>query len=266
MTIVSMITLLGSSEVNNSLANAYVNKSEIYANARPLYPQEAIMFIHSQLDLSRGLPIVDVGAGTGILTRQLAATGLPMIGVEPDMQMLAQARAHSGHSAPEYRWGSAEHLNMASESVAALVCGQSFHWFDTDSTLTEFRRVLATDNPVVLVWNIRSPDCDKFHCAYEQMLNDVFERYAETLQIDDALEKRIEHFFSGCFTERTFYNHQKLSLSGLLERTLSCSYAAQSGTPEFASASNALKALYQEYEQQGNVWLNYGTRVVYGRI
>lgn len=266
MTIAGVTTLLRISELHNSLANAYVNKSEIYANARPLYPQEAIMFIHSQLDLPQGLPVIDVGAGTGILTRQLAATGLPMIGVEPDEQMLSKARAHSGQLAAEYRWGSAEHLGMASGSVAALVCGQSFHWFDTDRTLTEFRRVLATDNPVVLVWNIRSPDCDEFHCAYEQLLNDVFERYAETLLIDDALEKRIEQFFSGSFNERIFHLRQQLSLSGLLERTLSCSYAAQLGTPEFASASNALKALHQEYQQQGNVSFNYGTRVVYGYI
>lgn len=224
------------------------------------------MFIHSQIDLPRGLPVVDVGAGTGILTRQLAATGLPMIGVEPDEQMLAKARVHSGQPEAEYRWGSAEHLGMASESVGALVCGQSFHWFDTDRSLTEFRRVLATDNPVLLVWNIRSPDCDDFHCAYEQLLNDVFERYTETLQIDDALERRIEYFFSGSFKERTFHNRQKLSLSGLLERTLSCSYAAQPGTPEFVIASNALRALHQEYEQQGNISLNYRTRVVYGRI
>jgi len=252
--------------MNNSLANAYTNKSEIYASARPLYPHEAITFIHRQFDLSQGLPVVDVGAGTGILTRQLAATGLPMIGVEPDEQMLATAKSHSEQSVAEYRWGSAENLGLASKSVAALVCGQSFHWFDTHRTLTEFRRVLATDNPVVLVWNIRSPDCDEFHCAYEKLLVDEFERYTETLLIDGALEKRIEKFFSGSFYERTFQNRQHLSLSGFLERTMSCSYAAQPGTPEFASATTALKTLHQKYQHQGNISLNYGTRVVYGRV
>lgn len=249
-----------------SLANAYVNKSMIYDSARPLYPQEAVMFIRQKLDLSQGLPVVDVGSGTGILTRQLAAAGLPMIGIEPDAQMLAQSRTHSDQAVVDYRCGSAEESGLVSASVAALVCGQSFHWFDPERTLAEFRRVLATDNPVVLVWNIRSPDCDEFHRAYEQLLNDVFERYAESVRIDDALESRIERFFTGSFEERTFHNSQQLSASGLLARTLSCSYAAQPGTLEYRTASTALQALYQEHQHQGQVSLNYATRVVYGRI
>lgn len=196
----------------------------------------------------------------------LAATGLTVIGVEPDEQMLAKARGRVESPATDYRWGSAEQLGMASESVAALVCGQSFHWFDTDRTLAEFRRVLATDNPVILMWNIRSPDCNEFHCAYEKLLNDEFERYAEALHVEEALENKIQRFFGGSFNECTFHNQQQLSMSGLLERTLSCSYAAQPGTLEYSSVSNALKALYHDYEHLSSVSLNYGTRVVYGRI
>jgi len=78
------------------LSAAYANKSEIYDSARPSYPQEAILFIQRQLDLSLGLPVLDVGSGTGILTRQLAATGMPMIGIEPDANMLAKAKANNG--------------------------------------------------------------------------------------------------------------------------------------------------------------------------
>jgi len=248
------------------LSAAYANKSEIYDSARPSYPQEAILFIQRQLDLSLGLPVLDVGSGTGILTRQLAATGMPMIGIEPDANMLAKAKANNGQPSATYRSGTAEQLGAAPCSVAALVCGQSFHWFEPGKTQTEFRRVLATDNPVILIWNIRSPDCDEFHRAYEQLLNDVFERYAETLQIDEALERRVQQFFSGPYEERTFHNSQQLSESGLLERTLSCSYAAQPGTLEYRTASNALNALHQEYQQNGLVSLNYKTRVVYGRI
>lgn len=248
------------------LSAAYANKSEIYDSARPSYPQEAVLFIQRQLDLSQGLPVLDVGSGTGILTRQLAATGMPMIGIEPDAHMLAKAKANTEQPNASYRYGTAEQLGAAPHSVAALVCGQSFHWFEPASAQSEFRRVLATDNPVFLIWNIRSPDCDKFHRAYEQLLNDAFERYAETLQIDDTLESRVQQFFSGPYEERTFHNSQQLSESGLLERTLSCSYAAQPGTLEYRTASNALNALHQEYQQNGLVSLNYKTRVVYGRI
>jgi ubiquinone/menaquinone biosynthesis C-methylase UbiE len=249
-----------------SLACGYVNKSEMYDSARPLYPQEAVLFIRKHLDLSLGLPVLDVGSGTGILTRQLAATGMPMLGIEPDAQMLAKARTYTGQPKANYHCASAEQLGVASHSVAALVCGQSFHWFQPDKTLAEFRRVLATDNPVFLIWNIRSRDCDEFHCAYEQLQNDAFERYAETLRIDGALESSIQQFFAGRFEERPFQHSQRLSVTGLMERTMSCSYASQPGTHEYRMASKALNALHREHQQNGLISLSYETRVVYGRI
>ena len=252
--------------MTSPLSAAYVNKSEIYDHSRPSYPPEAIFFILRQLDLSLGLPVLDVGSGPGILTRQLAAAGMPTIGVEPDASMLAKAEANNDQPSASYQLGTAEQLGVAPRSVAALVCGQSFHWFEPDNTRAEFRRVLATNNPVILIWNIRSPDCNAFHRAYEQLLRGVFKRYAETLQIDKALESRIKKFFLGPFEERTFHNRQQLSAAGLFNRTMSCSYAAQPGTREYRAAGQALNTLHQQHQQNGFVSLSYQTRVVYGRI
>ena len=249
-----------------SLAESYHNKSVIYDSARPSYPLPAIEFIHNQLDLSSGFPVLDVGAGTGILTRQLASTGMLIVGVEPDVQMLAKARAGTEAPNASFRHATAEQTGFASGSVSAVVCGQSFHWFDPGKTQSEFRRVLATENPVFLVWNIRSPDCDGFHRDYEQLLLNQFERYEETLQIDQCLEDRLRQFFEGPYEERTFVNSQQLSASGLLERTMSCSYAMLVGTPEYDSASRALDALHQQYQQNDVVSMIYKTRVVYGRL
>ena len=180
--------------------------------------------------------------------------------------MLAKARA--GNEAPNasFRNATAEQTGFASGYVSAVVCGQSFHWFDPGKTQAEFRRVLATENPVFLVWNIRSPDCDGFHRDYEQLLLNQFERYEETLQIDQCLEDRLRQFFEGPYEERTFVNSQQLSASGLLERTMSCSYAMLVGTPEYDSASRALNALHQQYQQNDVVSMVYKTRVVYGRL
>ncbi|MBD2806910.1 class I SAM-dependent methyltransferase [Xenorhabdus sp. ZM] len=249
-----------------SLSNSYINKSEIYDKARPLYPQEALLFIRHQLNLSSELPVLDIGSGTGILTRQLAAIGIPMIGIEPDIQMLSKARERTNLLNVEYCHGSAEQLEMASCSIAALVCGQSFHWFEPNKTISEFRRVLATNNPVFLIWNIRDPDYDKFHCSYEQLLKTYFKRYSEALQIDNILESRIHQFFNGNFKECTFNNSQKLDMIGLIERTMSCSYAPEIKTPEYDCAISALKILHQSYQKNNLISINYKTRVIYGHI
>lgn len=252
--------------MSESLALGYIDKSGPYEHGRPRYPEQAVRFIRQQLHVPHGFSVVDVGSGTGILTRQLAAAGLPMIGIEPDAQMLAQAKVLSAAGNIEYLSGSAEQLELLSNSVAALVCGQSFHWFDAQKAAAEFRRVLACDNPVVLIWNIRSPDHDVFHRAYEELLNGLFEHYERTLRIDNALDAGIESFYAGLYEERIFDMAQPLDESALLARTLSCSYAPQPGTHGYRSAVDALKALHRQYQHQGKVVLKYTTRVVYGRI
>lgn len=250
----------------SSLARAYTNKADMYDCARPLYPQSALLFIRENIKSTLDLPILDVGSGTGILTRQMAAIGMLMIGVEPDEHMLAKAIAHDRQLKNNYHRGTAEHLGLGSKTIGALVCGQSFHWFDTDKARTEFLRVLATDNPVFLIWNIRSADHDEFHCAYEELLNKNFKRYKETLQVDSALDSKIQSFFNGNCQEKIFQNLQHLSEAGLIHRTMSCSYASQIGTDEYYRACEALSILHRDYQVKEAVLLHYKTRVVYGRI
>ncbi|AIZ34258.1 class I SAM-dependent methyltransferase [Pseudomonas parafulva] len=247
-----------------SLAKSYNGKTDVYERARPLYPSAAITWINHCVPRLSTLPIVDIGAGTGILTRQLGALGLPMIGIEPNRQMLTQARDRDQNA--DYRQGSAEDTGLAPGSARAIVCGQSFHWFDTRRAAEEFRRILNVGGPVILAWNIRSPDHDAFHIAYEAMLAQSFEHYAQTLEIDRELEDRVNDFYAGQFEERRFANAQQLGIDEFIDRTLSCSYAALPGTAEYEAAIAALQALHRQFQVQGQVSLRYSTRVVHGVI
>ena len=67
----------------------FTGLSDIYAKYRPGYPVEALDFICSRCGLRDDSVLVDVGCGTGISSRQFAARGYQVIGIEPNAEMRA---------------------------------------------------------------------------------------------------------------------------------------------------------------------------------
>ena len=96
--------------------------------------------------------VVDLGAGTGILTGALARLGADVIAVEPDQAMLAELR----RQLPAVRAleGSAEALPLPGQSVDAVLCGQAMHWFDLGRALPEIARVLTAGGVLAGLWNV----------------------------------------------------------------------------------------------------------------
>src|SRR5687768_7266174 len=99
-----------------------------YARNRPTYPVEAINFIVA--GMARPISAADLGCGTGISTRLLAACGVKVVGIDPNRDMLAQASQES--TGIEYRQGAGEQTGLPDGSIDLVVCAQSFHWFDPE--------------------------------------------------------------------------------------------------------------------------------------
>jgi len=122
-----------------------------YERHRPEYPREALLWVAQRLDLAAGRRVLDLGAGTGKLTRGLLALGLEVVAVEPGPPMLAQLRETlPGVEAHE---GSAEAIPLRDESVDGAVAGQAYHWFDPIRAPAEIRRVVRPGGGLALLWN-----------------------------------------------------------------------------------------------------------------
>lgn len=122
-----------------------------YDRFRPRYPEKALRWA---LDgLAARARVVDLGAGTGILTRGVLALGHEVVPVEPDPGMRAQlAAATPGTTALS---GSAESVPLPDGSADAVLVGQAYHWFDREPAHAEIARVLRPGGTFAPIWNVR---------------------------------------------------------------------------------------------------------------
>lgn len=117
---------------------------------------------------------VDVGAGTGIWTRMVAAAGVKSaIAVEPNDDMRANGKADS--TAPKIQWveGSAEETGLPAASADWLTMASSFHWTDFDRASREFHRVLKPGGRFTALWNPRLIEINPLLVEIESYLDEL---------------------------------------------------------------------------------------------
>lgn len=176
-------------------ATSFGQAADLYDDSRPTYPAEALAWM-----IGPGpRDVVDVGAGTGLLTRGLIALGHTVTAVEPDPQMLAKLNAGTPAPAAAHR-GKAETLPLPDASADAVCAGQAYHWFDREQALPEIRRVLRPDGVFAPVWNTRDETVDWVRALSEIMGSSVGEITAAgaepgdfTPYFDEAEVRHVHH-------------------------------------------------------------------------
>ncbi|MGH7754847.1 MAG: class I SAM-dependent methyltransferase, partial [Vulcanimicrobiaceae bacterium] len=128
-----------------------------YAKFRPGYaPQVATAVLGFVGRDPAGIDAADIGAGTGIWTRILAARGLrSVVGVEPNDEMRAQAIETSCGTGITWVKGWAEATGLPDGSADLVSMASSFHWAGFDRACDEFWRILRPGGVFVALWNPR---------------------------------------------------------------------------------------------------------------
>lgn len=119
-----------------------------YELGRPSWPRAALDLVEDELQLGSEARVLDLGAGTGKLTRLLLERFASVVAVEPAAEMRALLPVEA-----EVLLGTAERIPTPDGSFAAVFCGESFHWFDWERAIPEIARVLMPDGGLVLLWN-----------------------------------------------------------------------------------------------------------------
>jgi SAM-dependent methyltransferase len=209
--------------VHEVAATGFDRGAEVYEQARPTYPPDAVAWLVEHLQIGGGTRVADVAAGTGKLTRLLSPLDAKLVGVEP----VAGMRASFVEMCPVVPVvaATAEQLPLAAGSLDAITVAQGFHWFDAPAALTEFARVLRSGGRLGLVWNAR----DRSDSLVDQLwaiMNRVEKRAPWRDHEGWSDSAVVEHPDFGALSEATFHHAQLLTRDQVLDRFRSVSHVS----------------------------------------
>ena len=239
------------SEVQHPESRSFEQVADLYERARPEYPADAVGWLARELDLRAGRTVLDLGAGTGKLTRALVPTGVRVIAVEPGEEMLARLRQVVPEA--EALVGAAEAIPLADASVDAVTMGQSFHWFRHGEAIPELHRVLRPGGGVGLIWNSRDHD----H-ALQREIRDVIAPLVPPSREPHTTEQLEQSPLFGPVRGASFPFADRLDADGVVERIQSISFVAAASAAEQAQLERGLRELVAQHG--GRVDFHYLTR------
>ena len=130
-------------------AASFDSAADVYERSRPGYPDPVVDWLLA----TRPRAVLDLGSGTGKLTRALVGRVERLTAVDPSPRMLEQLRA-AVPGVPT-AIGTAEAIPLPDASVDAVLVAQAWHWVDQDRAVPEVARVLRPGGVLGLVWNTR---------------------------------------------------------------------------------------------------------------
>jgi SAM-dependent methyltransferase len=232
-------------------AGSFGSAAQAYERGRPPYPAEAVAWAVPP----PARRVLDLGAGTGKLTRALLAAGFEVDAVEPSAGMRDQLAVSAGRASIVA--GTGESVPLPDASVDAAVCAQAWHWVDPARAVPEMARVLRPGGTLSLIWNVRD------HTEpWVAALDDVLHRHTRQ-EIDTAPP------VGGQFgdPERAEFRwRHTLDRAGLLDMVASRSYVILLPGPDRQALLDSVAALADRHGLGDEVELPYVTRCTRARL
>ena len=217
---------------NQDPTRLYSKKALIYGKNRPDYAPEALKAFQDFVELPPESTVIDVGSGTGMLTRHLLIYYARVYALEPNQAMRAIAEREMGDQSGFHSLDArAETIPLPDHSVRLIAVGQAIHWFHPEDTLREFQRI-AQPQAWLLLAHIRSMDE-----ALNQAMNEIYtesngclprNRRPPSNQVDNSY-----YFEEGKFKTLQFLHNSKENRERFLEGIASAAYAPDKEHPRF---------------------------------
>jgi ubiquinone/menaquinone biosynthesis C-methylase UbiE len=153
----------GTGDVSSLLKNIYrcADKSSwydavasAYDRTRPRYPPEILDSMQEIADLQPGKSVLEIGAGVGIATVELARLGARIVCVEPSQAACAIARDKcAAYGNVEVINTTFEEWKLGKEKFDLVVAATSFHWVTPETRYIKTAAALKDHGLLVLLWN-----------------------------------------------------------------------------------------------------------------
>lgn len=148
--------------------------AELYDLARPHYPSELFDDLVALEGVDAGASVLEVGAGTGQATRDLAARGLHVTAIEPNEAMFAVAARNCGQvEGITLVPATFEGFSGQRASFDLITAAQSWHWIAPDAGYPKAALLLREAGWLAVFWNL---PVDRGPAAAE--IDEVYARYS----------------------------------------------------------------------------------------
>jgi SAM-dependent methyltransferase len=218
-------------------ARAFDLMADSYDRARPTYPEDAVSWLLAGVEDTEGTRVLELGAGTGKLTQQLAARGCRVVATDPSEAMLARLGAGAPHVVRIA--ATAEQLPLVPRVCDLLVAAQAFHWFDAPTILEQAVRVLRPGGRLAVLWSSRDE-----RVPWVRRLGRII---GTPQQRDDPTEAIDESAMFETVERATFRFWQPLTRESLRDLVSSRSHVALMSDPERERVLDRVDELYAEY-------------------
>jgi SAM-dependent methyltransferase len=210
--------------------------ARLYDEVRPGYPEAIIAAIVDRSRLPANGRILEIGCGTGQITRPFARRGYAILALELGHALAALAAEHlRPYHSVRVVPVAFEDWPIEREAFDLVLSAQAFHWIDPVLGLARAAETLTPQGAIALVWHLDRSEHTEFYQAtqplYERFLpSDAQREHVDPLEqramrYHDALSQL--HAFAGLTTVRhrwqreytgpqflkllqTFSNHQTL--------------------------------------------------------
>lgn len=245
----------------------FSNKSEVYTKYRPSYPMEFIELLEKSVDICEDTIIADIGAGTGILTKQLADNIKKVYAVEPNNEMRTACKEYCNEAKNvDIINGSAENTTLPDKSIDIITVAQAFHWFDREKTKVEFQRILRPMGKVILLWNSRDAESElikEMHILFKSLCPN-FKGFSEGINLTS--NEYNDFFKQGSCNFKVFSNNLIVTLDEYIGRNLSSSFAPLKSDENYIDFIEGLTYIFNKYSDNDNLVFSQKTYVYIGYI
>lgn len=240
----------------------YSSKAEKYGRYRWSYAPEAIQTILDRTGITTDSVVADIGAGTGILTREFIGKVKCIFAIEPNPEMRAiSAKEFAQYPSCKIIDGQAEATTLANQSIDLITAAQAIHWFEPQKAKQEFERILKPGSWLAICCNYGTDH--KLGTA----LQDVYpsENTRETIRA--RRNQPISYYFNdGEFLKQEYPFKLQATWKEFFGGLSTASFAPDDDSPLYAEFEQAAKYVFKRFSTDGLIAQHGVTELYLGKI